>query len=88
MHPEMLPGHAQPPSARRGRSCGRAGGILLTDLEAGLLRPGRGWITTGIITAAVAAAGRTHRRNYRDFISKNGLPPLLNARDSRWTSAG
>jgi ubiquinone/menaquinone biosynthesis C-methylase UbiE len=58
----------------------RPGGrILLTDFEAGPVRPGRGWITTGIITVPEAAAGRTHRRNYRDFIATGGLPPPLNA---------
>ena len=43
------------------------------------VRPGRGWITTGIITVPEAAAGRTHRRDYRDFIATGGLPPPLNA---------
>lgn len=55
------------------------GRILLTDFEAGPVRPGRGWITKGIITASEAAAGRTHRRNYRHFIAHGGLPPLLSA---------
>lgn len=56
----------------------RPGGrILLTDFEAGPVRPWRGWITKGIIAASEAMAGQAHRRNYRNFIARGGLPPLL-----------
>jgi ubiquinone/menaquinone biosynthesis C-methylase UbiE len=77
--------HEMSPAARAAtldqmRRVLRPGGrVLLTDFEAGPVRPGRGWITKGIITASEAAAGRTHRRNYRHFIAHGGLPPLLNA---------
>jgi hypothetical protein len=53
------------------------GRSLLTDFAAGPVRPGRGWITKGIITASEAVAGRTRRPNYRHFITHGGLPPLL-----------
>ena len=56
----------------------RPGGrVLLTDFEAGPVRPGRGWVAKGIIAAPEAAAGRSHRRNSRHFIAHGGLPPLL-----------
>ena len=58
----------------------RPGGrILLTDFEAGPARPGGGWITKAIIAASEVAAGRTRHRNYRHFIARGGLPPLLDA---------
>lgn len=58
----------------------RPGGrILLIDFEAGRVRPVRGWVTRGIIAASEVAAGRSHHRNYRDFIAHGGLPPLLDA---------
>ncbi len=55
------------------------GRILLTEFEAGPVRPGRGWIIKGVIAVSETVAGPTHRRNYRDFITTGGLLPLLNA---------
>ena len=58
----------------------RPGGrILLIDFEAGPVRPLRGWVTKGVIAASELAAGRSHHRNYRDFMAHGGLPPLLDA---------
>lgn len=55
------------------------GRILLIDFEAGSVRPFRGWITKGVIAVSEVAAGRSHHRNYRDFMAHGGLPPLLGA---------
>lgn len=71
----------------------RPGGrVLLTDFEAGPVRPGRGWVAKGIIAASEAAAGRSHRRNSRHFLAHGGLPPLLGAQgfsvDQRRVVAG
>ncbi|MGE5286273.1 MAG: class I SAM-dependent methyltransferase [Micromonosporaceae bacterium] len=77
--------HEMPPTARTAtlgemKRVLRAGGrILLVDFEAGRVRPLRGWITRGIIAASEMAAGRSHHRNYRDFMAHGGLPPLLDA---------
>lgn len=59
----------------------RGGRILLIDFETGPLRPVRGWIGRGIIVASEVAAGRQHHRNYRDFIARGGLRPLLEAQE-------
>ncbi len=77
--------HEMPPRARPAalgemkRVLRPGGSILLIDFEAGPVRPVRGWITRGVITASEVAAGRSHHRNYRDFMAKGGLPPLLDA---------
>ncbi len=56
----------------------RPGGrILLIDFEAGPVRPVRGGISKGVITASEVAAGRSHHRNYRDFMAHGGPPSLL-----------
>jgi ubiquinone/menaquinone biosynthesis C-methylase UbiE len=55
------------------------GRMLLIDYEAGPVRPVRGWITKGVIVASEVAGGRSHHRNYRDFVAHGGLPPLLEA---------
>jgi ubiquinone/menaquinone biosynthesis C-methylase UbiE len=58
----------------------RPGGrILLIDFEAGPVRSLRGWVTRGVIAASEVAAGRSHHRNYRDFMAHGGLPPLVDA---------
>lgn len=77
--------HEMPPEVR-GDALGEMrrvlrtdGRILLTDFEAGSVRPFRGWIAKGVIAVAEVAAGRGHHRNYRDFLAHGGLPPLLAA---------
>jgi ubiquinone/menaquinone biosynthesis C-methylase UbiE len=56
-----------------------SGRMLLIDFAPGRVRPVRGWITRGVIAASEVAAGRRHHRNYRDFMTHGGLPPLLDA---------
>ena len=53
------------------------GHILLIDYHTGHVRPVKGWLTKLIIILSEIAAGRRHFRNYRHFISNNGLPRLI-----------
>lgn len=53
------------------------GRMLLIDFHPGRPTPGRGWLTRVIIWCAEIAAGPRHFRNYRRFISSNGLSPLI-----------
>ncbi len=77
--------HEMPPRTRAAaldemkRVLRPGGSMLLIDFEAGPVRPVRGWITKGVITASEVAAGRSHHRNYRDFMARGGLPSLLEA---------
>ena len=77
--------HEMPPRTRAAaldemkRVLRPGGSMLLIDFEAGPVRPVRGWITRGVIAASEVAAGRSHHRNYRDFMAHGGLPPLLEA---------
>jgi hypothetical protein len=48
-------------------------------MSRGPARPGRGWVTRAVIAVSELAAGRSHRRNYDDFMAHGGLPPLLAA---------
>jgi len=50
------------------------GYILLVDYHTGHVRPVKGWLTKLIVVLSELAAGRWHFRNYRHFISFNGLP--------------
>ena len=79
--------HEMPPAVRTAalgemkRVLRPGGRMLLIDFEAGPVRPVRGGITRGIIAASEVAAGRSHHRNYRDFMAHGGLPPLLEAQE-------
>ncbi len=53
------------------------GSILLIDFHAGRPRPIKGWLTKLVILFSEFAAGRTHFRHYRHFISIGGLPALI-----------
>ena len=53
------------------------GHILLVDYHTGHVRPVKGWLTKLIVVLSEVAAGRRHFRNYRHFISSNGLPRLI-----------
>ena len=53
------------------------GRILLIDFHAGKPRPLKGWLSKLVILLSEVAAGRTHFRNYRHFISIGGLPALI-----------
>ncbi|MFC1889823.1 class I SAM-dependent methyltransferase [Thermodesulfobacteriota bacterium] len=55
------------------------GRILLIDFHPGPLRPWKGWMTKGLITVIETLAGREHFRNYRHFITNDGLPGLISA---------
>ncbi len=89
---EMSPGARAAALGEIRRVLRPGGRVLLTDFEAGPVRPGRGWVAKGIIAASEAAAGRSHRRNSRHFIADGGLPPLLSAQgfavDQRRVVAG
>lgn len=77
--------HEMPPAVREAavsemtRVLRADGRILLIDFEAGTVRPFRGWITRGIIAASEVAAGRRHHHNYRNYMARGGLQPLLDA---------
>lgn len=53
------------------------GRILLIDFHAGRARPLKGWLTKPVIYLSELAAGRRHFRNYRHFMSTQGLPGLM-----------
>jgi ubiquinone/menaquinone biosynthesis C-methylase UbiE len=53
------------------------GCILLIDFHAGKPRPLKGWLSKLVILLSEVAAGRTHFRNYRHFMSIGGLPALI-----------
>jgi ubiquinone/menaquinone biosynthesis C-methylase UbiE len=53
------------------------GRILLIDFHAGKPRPLKGWLSKLVILLSEVAAGRTHFRNYRHFMSIGGLPALI-----------
>lgn len=53
------------------------GHLLLIDFHIGPYQPLQGWISKTIIFLAELAAGRTHYRNYRDFIKTGGLIKLV-----------
>ena len=77
--------HEMPPRVRDAavdeskRTCKQHGRILLIDFHPGPVRPFKGWINKGIIFVVELAAGRDHFRNYRDFISKDGLTGLVSS---------
>lgn len=53
------------------------GRILLIDFHAGRPRPLKGWLTRLGIWIVEAVAGGRHFRNYRRFMSRGGLPALI-----------
>ena len=55
------------------------GRILLIDFHPGPIRPFKGWLYKSIITLAEVLAGRDHYKNYRDFMTKKGLPGLISS---------
>lgn len=79
--------HEMPPGVRDAvideskRTCKQDGRILLIDFHPGPIRPFKGWIYKGIILVAEIAAGREHFKNYRDFISKEGLTGLISTHE-------
>ena len=59
------------------RTLKTGGRILLIDYHPGHARPIKGWITKQVIFLSEVAAGLTHFRNYRHFVSINELPTLI-----------
>jgi demethylmenaquinone methyltransferase/2-methoxy-6-polyprenyl-1,4-benzoquinol methylase len=53
------------------------GRILLIDYHPGPTRFPRGWMYKAVILFFEIMAGREHFRNYRDFLSRNGLENLI-----------
>jgi len=53
------------------------GRILLIDYHPGPIRFPSGWLSKMVITFFEVSAGGDHLRNYRDFLSHQGLPPLI-----------
>ncbi|MBE9525198.1 MAG: class I SAM-dependent methyltransferase [Chloroflexi bacterium] len=54
-----------------------SGKILLIDFNPGPIQSFEGWKTKAIILLSEMAAGRKHFRNYRHFMSINGLHNLI-----------
>ena len=53
------------------------GRILLVDYHPGPIRFPKGWILKIMITCIEMAAGQKHFRNYRDFLARRGVFPLI-----------
>jgi ubiquinone/menaquinone biosynthesis C-methylase UbiE len=53
------------------------GRILLIDYHPGPVRFPEGWLPKMVITAYEVAAGGEHFRNYRDYLARQGLIPLI-----------
>jgi hypothetical protein len=55
-------------------------GMLVLDISCyhpGPIRFPEGWLSKLVITCYEAAAGGEHFRNYRDFLARRGLVPLI-----------
>ncbi len=59
------------------RTLDEDGRILLIDFHPGPIQPLKGWLNKSIITFVEIAAGRSHFKNYRDFMTNKGLPELI-----------
>ena len=53
------------------------GRILLVDYHPGPIRFPTGWILKMMIACVEMAAGQEHFRNYRNFLARRGLVPLI-----------
>ena len=53
------------------------GKVLIIDFHPGPIRFPRGWIYKAVILFIERVAGRQHFSNYRDFLSRKGLPGLI-----------
>ena len=79
-----IPGNIRPAVIyEMARVMKREGRILLIDFHPGPLRFPKGWIYKAIILFFEIMAGREHFNNYRDFLSRKGLPPLLSEQNLR-----
>lgn len=57
----------------------RDGRILLIDHHPGPTRFPKGWLHKAMTTPMELLTGREHYSNYRDFLSRRGLPALIEA---------
>ncbi|NOX88995.1 MAG: class I SAM-dependent methyltransferase [Calditrichaeota bacterium] len=57
------------------------GRLLFVDYRAGSIRFPKGWFYRAVILFFEKAAGRRHFENYRNFLSREGLYPLLKKSD-------
>jgi ubiquinone/menaquinone biosynthesis C-methylase UbiE len=57
------------------------GKILLIDFHPGPYQPLQGWISKFIITISELVAGREHYKNYRHFMTNEGLSTLITQHD-------
>jgi len=79
----MLTLHEMPESIREKvlremqRVVKQNGRILLVDYHSGPILFPMGWIYKAVILFFEIAAGREHFKNYRNFIKKGTLPPLI-----------
>jgi demethylmenaquinone methyltransferase/2-methoxy-6-polyprenyl-1,4-benzoquinol methylase len=55
------------------------GRILIIDFHPDLIRFPKGWLYKAVILFIERVAGREHFSNYRDFLSRKGLPGLIEA---------
>jgi len=53
------------------------GRLLLVDYRIGPIAFPLGWLAKGIAYTFERLAGSEHFKNYRDFVGRNGLPPLF-----------
>jgi demethylmenaquinone methyltransferase/2-methoxy-6-polyprenyl-1,4-benzoquinol methylase len=53
------------------------GRILIIDFHPGPMRFLRGWMYKAFILLIERVAGREHYSNYRDFLSRRGIPGLI-----------
>jgi ubiquinone/menaquinone biosynthesis C-methylase UbiE len=73
-----MPGEIRPLVMREMiRVTKQEGRILIMDYHPGPIRFPEGWIYKAIMIFFEKAAGRDHFSNYRDFLSRNGLPGLI-----------
>jgi demethylmenaquinone methyltransferase/2-methoxy-6-polyprenyl-1,4-benzoquinol methylase len=75
--------HEMPPEVRESvmdemvRVAGPDGRLLLVDFHPGPLRFPRGWLFKSGIVVLEVLAGREHFRNYRDFLTRQGVRGLI-----------
>jgi len=55
----------------------KEGRILIIDFHPGQIRSLRGWMYKAFILFIERVAGREHYSNYREFLSRKGLPGLI-----------
>ncbi len=78
---EMPAGMRDPVIREMKRVLKRSGQILLIDYHPGRLEFPSGWINRLVIWFFEIAAGWTHFKNFRNFMARKGLPPLIEKND-------